>query len=394
MKKSERDRAAVRAAPFAERTEASSEGRASTVHDAREALALHRIEDLVDTAERADHGGFGAVVGDLGAFTRLRERGGIGALAANGRGQVASLLTRLGARLAGFDPGFFERLTNDLFLAGGGVERVEEPAQSAVSPEAEASEASAAPAAAAFTRARAPDDASDETNGEHRGEERECGGENHENPFLSWLPASLVAPCCSSGNLAPRLKSAAFSAVKTCKRVRRSARRDAVTRLVTTATTRPAVTIPTRAGITSSKAMLRPSSFASLVLASGLFGCSDPAPAPVAPACAPAPAETCVPAYEPTFSNVFDKTLLPSCGKSGVSCHAEGAQGGYRFLEQGEAYRNLHDGNDVVAGNAPCSGLVTRLEATSGKVRMPPGRSLPEGEICAVRRWIAEGAKP
>lgn len=154
------------------------------------------------------------------------------------------------------------------------------------------------------------------------------------------------------------------------------------------------MTIPTRAGITSSKAMLRPSSFASLVLASGLFGCSDPAPAPVAPACAPAPAETCVPAYEPTFSNVFDKTLLPSCGKSGVSCHAEGAQGGYRFLEQGEAYRNLHDGNDVVAGNAPCSGLVTRLEATSGKVRMPPGRSLPEGEICAVRRWIAEGAKP
>lgn len=152
------------------------------------------------------------------------------------------------------------------------------------------------------------------------------------------------------------------------------------------------MTIRAWPGITSRKEMLRPSSFASLVLASGLFGCSDPAP--VAPACAPAPSETCVPAYEPTFSNVFTKTLLPSCGKSGVSCHAEGAQGGYRFLEQGEAYRNLHDGNDVVAGNAPCSGLVTRLEATSGKVRMPPGRSLPEGEICAVRRWIAEGAKP
>jgi hypothetical protein len=156
------------------------------------------------------------------------------------------------------------------------------------------------------------------------------------------------------------------------------------------------VTIPTGTGITSGKAMLRPSSYASLVLVSGLFGCSDPVPgpAPAGPTCPAAPQETCAPAYEPTFSNVFTKTLLPSCGKSGVSCHAEGAQGGYRFLEQGEAYRNLHDGNDVVAGNAPCSGLVTRLEATSGKVRMPPGRSLPEGEICAVRRWIAEGAKP
>jgi len=110
-------------------------------------------------------------------------------------------------------------------------------------------------------------------------------------------------------------------------------------------------------------------------------------------ACPDAPAETCTPAYEPTFANVFGKTLAPSCAKTGVSCHAEGAQGGLSFLEENRAYEALSTHRSVVASGASCSPMVTRLEATDGKVRMPPGRSLPEGEICAVRRWIEAGAK-
>lgn len=103
-------------------------------------------------------------------------------------------------------------------------------------------------------------------------------------------------------------------------------------------------------------------------------------------------AETCVPAYEPTFANVFAKTLAPTCAKSGVSCHAEGAQGGLSFLAEDEAHEALLV-RAVVPSGVACSPLVTRLESTDGKTRMPPGRALPEGEICAVRRWIADGAK-
>jgi hypothetical protein len=110
-------------------------------------------------------------------------------------------------------------------------------------------------------------------------------------------------------------------------------------------------------------------------------------------ACPDAPTETCTPSYEPTFANVFAKTLAPSCAKSGVSCHAEGAQGGLSFLDENRAYEILATHRSVVANGASCSPMVTRLEAVDGKVRMPPARSLPEGEICAVRRWIEAGAK-
>ena len=106
----------------------------------------------------------------------------------------------------------------------------------------------------------------------------------------------------------------------------------------------------------------------------------------------PAVAETCAPAYEPTYANVFEKTLAPTCAKSTVSCHGEGAQGGLSFLDANKAYDTLLARRAVVAKGVPCSSIVTRIEATDGKVRMPPGRSLPEGEICAIRRWIAAGA--
>jgi len=108
---------------------------------------------------------------------------------------------------------------------------------------------------------------------------------------------------------------------------------------------------------------------------------------------APQPTEGCTPAYEPTYTNVFATTLGPSCAKSGASCHAEGAQGGLSFLDASDAYESLFTRNAVVASGVTCSPLVARLESTDGKLRMPPGRALPEGEICAIRRWIAAGAK-
>jgi len=122
-------------------------------------------------------------------------------------------------------------------------------------------------------------------------------------------------------------------------------------------------------------------------------GCSEHAePAPRACTTAIA-ADTCAPLYEPTFANVFDRTLKPSCGIGGAACHtARARQGGLAFEDADEAFRGLHDGK-IHPGDPACSALVVRLTASDPNVRMPPGRSISVEEQCAVARWIAEGAK-
>jgi len=124
------------------------------------------------------------------------------------------------------------------------------------------------------------------------------------------------------------------------------------------------------------------------------LGCDDDPPA--GPACTPAPvSSSCTPAYEPSYEQVFAKTLQPTCAKSGVSCHASsGRQGGLAFDDADEAYRMMLESTRVVvAGDPGCSELVARLAATDGNVRMPPGRSLDASEQCAITQWIARGAK-
>jgi hypothetical protein len=102
---------------------------------------------------------------------------------------------------------------------------------------------------------------------------------------------------------------------------------------------------------------------------------------------------TCMPAYEPTFANVFERTLRPSCGLGGAACHtSRGRQGGLVFEEAEEAYRGLLAGA-VRAGDPRCSTLIVRLAARDPNVRMPPGAALAETDQCAVARWIADGAK-
>lgn len=103
---------------------------------------------------------------------------------------------------------------------------------------------------------------------------------------------------------------------------------------------------------------------------------------------------SCQPAYEPTYDQVFAATLKPSCAKSGVSCHAAtGKQGGLAFEDPDEAFSDLATTRVIQPGQPECSEIVRRLTADSGKVRMPPGRSLPANEQCAVIRWIQNGAK-
>lgn len=101
----------------------------------------------------------------------------------------------------------------------------------------------------------------------------------------------------------------------------------------------------------------------------------------------------CTPAYEPTYDALYAHTFQPSCAKSGVSCHAStGRQGNINFDDPEEAYAALlHD--KVRPDDPACSVLVHRVLATDGTTRMPPGRSLSEGEQCAIVRWVANGAK-
>jgi hypothetical protein len=102
----------------------------------------------------------------------------------------------------------------------------------------------------------------------------------------------------------------------------------------------------------------------------------------------------CAPLYEATYAQVFARTLQPTCAKSGVSCHAAGGgQGGLVFDDADRAHALLLDKGVVKPGDARCSELAVRLTASDPSVRMPPGRALDPAEICAIQRWIADGAR-
>jgi hypothetical protein len=104
---------------------------------------------------------------------------------------------------------------------------------------------------------------------------------------------------------------------------------------------------------------------------------------------------SCAPLYEPSYDNVFARTLKPTCAKSGVSCHAStGRQGNLSFENADEAYGLLLDTTQAVRPGEPsCSAIVARISALDGNVRMPPGKSLEAAEQCSIIQWIANGAK-
>lgn len=113
-----------------------------------------------------------------------------------------------------------------------------------------------------------------------------------------------------------------------------------------------------------------------------------------APRCTTPPPASCAPLYEPTFTQIFTRTLRPSCGLEGSSCHADdGRQGGLVFVREDESYDLLIAKGEVRAGDPACSELVVRLLSTAPFTRMPPGKPLDPGAQCAIRLWIERGAK-
>ena len=101
----------------------------------------------------------------------------------------------------------------------------------------------------------------------------------------------------------------------------------------------------------------------------------------------------CTPAYEPTYDNLYANTFQPTCAKSGFSCHSpDGHQGGLNFFDKEAVYGQMV-GHSVRAGSPECSVLVQRVLSTDGFQRMPPGKSIPAGEACAIIAWVRDGAK-
>ena len=122
----------------------------------------------------------------------------------------------------------------------------------------------------------------------------------------------------------------------------------------------------------------------------GLSACSSDPPAMT---CSAIDLE-CTPAYEPTFDEVFTRTLKPSCAKSGPSCHGNaGRQRDLVFEDADTAYRLLVDHGLVRPGDAACSRVVVNVTSTDPFVRMPPAMALPADAQCAIARWIQDGAQ-
>jgi hypothetical protein len=105
----------------------------------------------------------------------------------------------------------------------------------------------------------------------------------------------------------------------------------------------------------------------------------------------------CAPLYEPTFSNVYNNTLVPTCAAEGGACHSpDGAKGGLGYTDEQSAYDLLLGTTDgrarVVPFDVECSLIVKRIESTRASKVMPPGDPLSAAERCAIEQWIGNGA--
>jgi hypothetical protein len=116
------------------------------------------------------------------------------------------------------------------------------------------------------------------------------------------------------------------------------------------------------------------------------------------PVCAPV-ARDCAPLYEPTYDALFRRTLNPSCGVAGSTCHQSPGAGtalGLAFDSPDGAYAALLDDSRswrrVVPNNPECSKIVHKITSHDAHVVMPPGRPLSGPEQCVIIRWIANGA--
>ena len=130
-----------------------------------------------------------------------------------------------------------------------------------------------------------------------------------------------------------------------------------------------------------------------------LTGCGDSSDDGVT--CLPMLPRDCASEPEPPIFREIYPDLLRSCGApgTGAECHGTENDNGLDLSNIDTAYDELlghaEDGRARVIEEDPeCSVLVQRLESDDRDFRMPrSGNQFNERQLCAVRRWIANGAK-
>ena len=149
-----------------------------------------------------------------------------------------------------------------------------------------------------------------------------------------------------------------------------------------------------------------PHALRTLLLFGGLLaGCNSDNPGQTdagAGSCLAPLALDCTPSYEPaTFDKIYENIFAKTCGSPGTGsqCHGnDGGQAGLFLAEHDQAYDLLLGKNGgrarVIAGDPECSILEQRLESKDPAFRMPVGgKPLSPEDLCAIRHWIADGAR-
>lgn len=133
-----------------------------------------------------------------------------------------------------------------------------------------------------------------------------------------------------------------------------------------------------------------------------MLGCEAEAPRGEPPTCVEYDPAGCGLLYPAEYDEVFTRTLVPTCGTGGASCHGSAdalgaAENGLLFDDADATFARLvedrGDATFVVAGDAACSSLVVRLVIDDADLSMPPGAPLADGELCSVATWITDGAQ-
>jgi hypothetical protein len=128
--------------------------------------------------------------------------------------------------------------------------------------------------------------------------------------------------------------------------------------------------------------------------------CTSPAPAePPCVAESELPSASCKPTYDPPdFKTLYAKIFHPTCAAGTGTCHsADGHKNGLVFESEDEAYNLLLAPQGararVLPNDTSCSILMKRITSHDSSYEMPPGARLSDGEICAITKWVAAGAK-
>ena len=90
----------------------------------------------------------------------------------------------------------------------------------------------------------------------------------------------------------------------------------------------------------------------------------------------------------------FSRDVLPLLGRHCQGCHGAREQhGGLRLDSYDAVMRGGDTGPAVIAGDAPKSLLVAKIEHRDSPF-MPPRKRLPRPVVARIRAWITGGAGP